>query len=184
MEGELSPATVAGIMKSAGFATTRVFPEPSPVPDIPVRPPILCAGCMHRATFYAIRKVFRDGVFPSDIGCYTLGLQLGAVDTTICMGASITVASGIFSFRRKTGYCLHNRRFYISPHGNPGTSQCSIQQGNNDCRYSRQQDNGNDRAPAEPLQRVRCLRVSHTSRFTRGDLSCLRCIIRGNDRPS
>jgi indolepyruvate ferredoxin oxidoreductase alpha subunit len=42
-----------------------------------------------------MRRVFKDAVFPSDIGCYTLGLQLGAVDTTICMGASITVASGI-----------------------------------------------------------------------------------------
>jgi indolepyruvate ferredoxin oxidoreductase alpha subunit len=42
-----------------------------------------------------MRKVFKDGVFPSDIGCYTLGLQLGAVDTTICMGASITIGSGI-----------------------------------------------------------------------------------------
>jgi indolepyruvate ferredoxin oxidoreductase alpha subunit len=42
-----------------------------------------------------MRKVFKDGIFPSDIGCYTLGLQLGAVDTTICMGASITIASGI-----------------------------------------------------------------------------------------
>jgi indolepyruvate ferredoxin oxidoreductase alpha subunit len=50
---------------------------------------------MHRATFHAIKKVFRDAVYPSDIGCYTLGLQLGVVDTTICMGASITVASGI-----------------------------------------------------------------------------------------
>ena len=50
---------------------------------------------MHRAAFYAIKKVFRDGIFPSDIGCYTLGLQLGGVDTTICMGASITIASGI-----------------------------------------------------------------------------------------
>ena len=50
---------------------------------------------MHRAVFYAMKKVFKEGIFPSDIGCYTLGLQLGAVDTTICMGASITVGSGI-----------------------------------------------------------------------------------------
>ncbi len=50
---------------------------------------------MHRPVFYAMKKVFKDGIFPSDIGCYTLGLQLGAVDTTICMGASVTVASGI-----------------------------------------------------------------------------------------
>jgi indolepyruvate ferredoxin oxidoreductase alpha subunit len=50
---------------------------------------------MHRPVFYAIKRVFKDGIYPSDIGCYTLGLQLGAVDTTICMGASITVGSGI-----------------------------------------------------------------------------------------
>jgi indolepyruvate ferredoxin oxidoreductase alpha subunit len=50
---------------------------------------------MHRTAMYAMKKVFRDGIFPSDIGCYTLGIQLGTVDTTICMGASITVAAGM-----------------------------------------------------------------------------------------
>jgi indolepyruvate ferredoxin oxidoreductase alpha subunit len=94
-EGELSPVVVERIMKSAGFSTTEEFPVTAPLQDVPPRPPILCAGCMHRATFYAIKKVFRDGIYPGDIGCYTLGLQLGGVDTTICMGASITVASGI-----------------------------------------------------------------------------------------
>jgi indolepyruvate ferredoxin oxidoreductase alpha subunit len=94
-EGELNPASVATAMQKAGFVPTATYPLTAPVQGIPPRPPILCAGCMHRATFYAIRKVFRDGIFPSDIGCYTLGLQLGAVDTTICMGASITVGSGI-----------------------------------------------------------------------------------------
>ncbi|RPH75034.1 indolepyruvate ferredoxin oxidoreductase subunit alpha, partial [bacterium] len=94
-EGELSPAAVGRIMKSAGFETNVEFPVVHPLSDVPPRPPILCAGCMHRAVFYAIKRVFREGIFPSDIGCYTLGLQLGGVDTTICMGASITVASGI-----------------------------------------------------------------------------------------
>jgi indolepyruvate ferredoxin oxidoreductase alpha subunit len=95
-EGEFSPQTVAKIMESAGIAPNRQFPDVSPLPDIPVRPPIMCAGCTHRPVFYAMRKVFKDGIYPSDIGCYTLGLQLGAVDTTICMGASITVGSGIY----------------------------------------------------------------------------------------
>jgi len=94
-EGEFSPPAVARIMASCGFHPSRTFPEVSPRADLPPRPPILCAGCMHRPVFYAIRKVFRDGIYPSDIGCYTLGLQLGAVDTTICMGASITVGSGM-----------------------------------------------------------------------------------------
>lgn len=94
-EGELSTVMVADIMQACGITPTRTFLPATPAAGIPPRPPILCAGCMHRPVFYAIRKVFKDGIFPSDIGCYTLGLQLGAVDTTICMGASITVGSGI-----------------------------------------------------------------------------------------
>ncbi len=95
-EGELSPAVVAGIMVKAGFLEKNSFASPPPVQDLPMRPPILCAGCHHRAAFYAMKKVFGESaIYPSDIGCYTLGLQLGAVDTTICMGASITVGSGI-----------------------------------------------------------------------------------------
>ncbi|AGB03667.1 indolepyruvate ferredoxin oxidoreductase subunit alpha [Methanoregula formicica] len=94
-EGELSPQAVAAIMEKAGILKKSPLAAPAPVTDLPVRPPILCAGCLHRGAFYAIKKVFRDAVYPSDIGCYTLGLQLGAVDTTICMGASITVGSGI-----------------------------------------------------------------------------------------
>ncbi|HPH35522.1 MAG TPA: indolepyruvate ferredoxin oxidoreductase subunit alpha [Methanoregulaceae archaeon] len=93
-EGELSPENVARIMESCGFSPAVHYTSVQPVPDLPPRPPILCAGCMHRPVFYAIKKIFRDGIYPSDIGCYTLGLQLGAVDTTICMGASITVGSG------------------------------------------------------------------------------------------
>ena len=82
-------------MVKAGFFAENPFSPAEPVQNLPLRPPILCAGCHHRAAFYAIKKVFKDAIYPSDIGCYTLGLQLGVVDTTICMGASITVGSGI-----------------------------------------------------------------------------------------
>jgi len=64
--------------------------------DIPLRKPTLCAGCPERAAFFAIRKVFPKAIYPSDIGCYTLGLNLGAVDTVLDMGAGITLASGFF----------------------------------------------------------------------------------------
>jgi indolepyruvate ferredoxin oxidoreductase alpha subunit len=94
-EGELSPEKVAGYLSAAEVPVSMQYPEPKKPFPLPVRPPILCAGCMHRTAMYAIKKVFRDGIFPSDIGCYTLGLQLGVVDTTICMGASITIASGM-----------------------------------------------------------------------------------------
>jgi indolepyruvate ferredoxin oxidoreductase alpha subunit len=94
-EGELSPERVAMYLNEAQFPTTVEFPVPAKPAELPVRPPILCAGCMHRTAMYAIKKIFRDGIFPSDIGCYTLGIQLGVVDTTICMGASITIGSGM-----------------------------------------------------------------------------------------
>lgn len=61
---------------------------------LPVRPPNLCPGCSHRGLFYAISKLklFAFG----DIGCYTLGLlpPLSAVNTTVCMGAGVTMAHG------------------------------------------------------------------------------------------
>ncbi|MHC1626075.1 MAG: indolepyruvate ferredoxin oxidoreductase subunit alpha [Methanoculleaceae archaeon] len=94
--GELSLLPVARALEAVGIRPSLDIPDPEPVTDVPPRPPILCAGCPHRAMFYAIRKVYRDAIYPGDIGCYTLGLQLGAVDTTICMGASITVGSGIY----------------------------------------------------------------------------------------
>ena len=64
--------------------------------DLPVRRPTLCAGCPERAAFFAIRRVFPKAIYPSDIGCYTLGLNFGAVDTAFDMGAGITFASGFF----------------------------------------------------------------------------------------
>lgn len=68
----------------------------------PARPPVLCAGCPHRATYYAVFKVLRklkikDAVFPSDIGCYTLGIgkPFDIVDTCYSMGSSVGVACGL-----------------------------------------------------------------------------------------
>ena len=73
---------------------------------LPPRPPALCPGCSHRATYYAMRKAFGKGaVFPSDIGCYTMGVPMGTVDTCLCMGASITLASGIRFGGEQKGIC-------------------------------------------------------------------------------
>ena len=65
--------------------------------EIPVRPPVMCAGCPHRGMFYVLSKL-KLTVF-GDIGCYTLGAQapLAAIDTTICMGASV---SGLHGFNK------------------------------------------------------------------------------------
>ena len=68
--------------------------------NIPVRPPIMCAGCPHRGMFYALNKL-KVTVF-GDIGCYTLGsvAPLSAMDVTLCMGASF---SGLHGWNKSTG---------------------------------------------------------------------------------
>lgn len=71
---------------------------PAP-PPLPVRPPVLCAGCPHRASFYAVKRAMRGlkTLFCGDIGCYTLGnaQPLDMVDTCLCMGAGINIAQGV-----------------------------------------------------------------------------------------
>lgn len=77
------------------------MPAPSLTPPpVPLRPPVLCAGCPHRGSFYAVKRALKktkqDAVYCGDIGCYTLGnaLPLDMVDTCLCMGAGITMAQG------------------------------------------------------------------------------------------
>lgn len=69
------------------------------VPPLPVRPPVLCAGCPHRASFYAVKQAMKGkkSVFCGDIGCYTLGnaMPLDMVDTCLCMGAGVNITQGI-----------------------------------------------------------------------------------------
>jgi indolepyruvate ferredoxin oxidoreductase alpha subunit len=75
------------------------LPVSPPLPPLPVRPPVLCAGCPHRASFFAVKEAAKGkrAVFTGDIGCYTLGnaQPLNMVDTCLCMGAGITVAQGL-----------------------------------------------------------------------------------------
>ena len=70
----------------------------SDAPQPPMRPPVLCAGCPHRASFYAVKQAMKGkkAYFCGDIGCYTLGnaMPLDMVDTCLCMGAGITMAQG------------------------------------------------------------------------------------------
>lgn len=111
-EGELVPQVIHGVMN-------RVLKELDLIPlgevddaealaltkglQLPVRRPTLCPGCPHRAAFFAIRKNKPKAIFTSDIGCYTLGLNLGAVDTCLDMGAAITIASGLYQAFRQDG---------------------------------------------------------------------------------
>ncbi|MCQ2591715.1 MAG: indolepyruvate ferredoxin oxidoreductase subunit alpha [Treponema sp.] len=69
-------------------------------PELPVRPPVLCAGCPHRGAFYAVKQAMKGEktAYCGDIGCYTLGnaKPLDMTDTCLCMGADITIAQGFY----------------------------------------------------------------------------------------
>ncbi len=66
--------------------------------DLPSRPPSLCPGCPHRATYYAVKRALgkKEAVFSTDIGCYTLGIQdpMNTADFLLCMGSSVGAAGG------------------------------------------------------------------------------------------
>ena len=120
--GELNPEIVEGNAIQAGLLSASPKPPPKssrPAPQLPPRPPLLCAGCPHIATEFALRRLgfynpnpreelslkgkipaqLKKGglIATSDIGCYTLGVYapLFALDTCACMGASIGQALGL-----------------------------------------------------------------------------------------
>jgi indolepyruvate ferredoxin oxidoreductase alpha subunit len=96
---EYDPRLVRGAV-AAMFGLEHKAPavvDVSDLPPLPGRPPTLCAGCPHRATFYAVKEVYgADSVNPTDIGCYTLGLlpPLSMGDFVICMGSSVSTSCG------------------------------------------------------------------------------------------
>ena len=98
--GENSVELSSGILdRFLGIRTGLEQADLTDAPALPVRPPVLCAGCPHRASFYAVKQAMKGkkAVFCGDIGCYTLGnaMPLDMVDTCLCMGAGITMAQGL-----------------------------------------------------------------------------------------
>ena len=110
--GELSPEVVFEVLRRALEASGHAVPLP-PEPaleryiaglTLPARPPRLCPGCAHRSAFFALKREFGpQAIYASDIGCYTLGMNLRAVDTFLDMGAGITLADGLYKASRLTG---------------------------------------------------------------------------------
>lgn len=111
--GELSPDVLqpilARLLQDAGLMEP---PDETALPawgailqtlQLPMRGPRLCPGCSHRSAFYVIRRTFPGAFYASDIGCYTLGTNLRAVDTCLDMGAAITMASGMYQAYRLDG---------------------------------------------------------------------------------
>jgi indolepyruvate ferredoxin oxidoreductase alpha subunit len=94
----MTPDKMSQVLERACAQAGVKIPHPRgkalSIPDAaPLRKPNLCAGCGHRGVFYALRRAFPGGIFPGDIGCYTLGINQGAVDTCHDMGASINFAA-------------------------------------------------------------------------------------------
>lgn len=105
LEGELTPERIYEVLgrvfRKCSIKGHDKFLKKGPAPaldkiNLPDRRPTLCPGCSHRAAFFAIKKAFPKAIFTSDIGCYTLGINLGCVDTVLDMGSGITMASGFF----------------------------------------------------------------------------------------
>ncbi len=98
--GEFSQKIIADALgvKTENFA--------APLENIPVRPPVMCAGCPHRGLFYVLSK--NKLTVLGDIGCYTLGsaAPLTAIDSVLCMGASV---SGIHGFNKAGGSETENK---------------------------------------------------------------------------
>ncbi|MBQ8825235.1 MAG: indolepyruvate ferredoxin oxidoreductase subunit alpha [Ruminococcus sp.] len=96
LQGEYTPRMIRKAVLNESGADFVELEE-----NIPVRPPVMCAGCPHRGVFYVLKKL---GLTVSgDIGCYTLGAvaPLASMDTTICMGASVSAALGMAKARGK-----------------------------------------------------------------------------------
>ncbi len=90
--GEITLQKLKEIIDPPRTVKTVSFPE---------KKPRLCPGCGHRPVFYAIRRSFPHGIYPSDIGCYTLGTNIGAVDTFLCMGASVSMGMALASLYKE-----------------------------------------------------------------------------------
>ena len=94
---------ICGEFSQGLIAKTLGVPEKESIealPNVPVRPPVMCAGCPHRGLFYVLSK--KKLTVLGDIGCYTLGsaAPLTAIDSVLCMGASV---SGLHGFNKANG---------------------------------------------------------------------------------
>ena len=157
LTGDIPPAgenTVEAV--TGALAAFLGLPQPEHTvpqpPALPARPPVLCAGCPHRASFYAVKQACRGkkAVFCGDIGCYTLGnaMPLDMVDTCLCMGADVTMAQGLYRAEPDAVHFsfIGDSTFFAS--GIPGVGQRRVQPGADDPGGAGQFHHRHDRAPA------------------------------------
>jgi indolepyruvate ferredoxin oxidoreductase alpha subunit len=111
-EGEMLPETITHVISDLCRKFSIPVPEVTSTAQLEkmvaelglsIRRPTLCSGCAHRASFFAFKRAFPKGIFPSDIGCYTLGMNMESVDTCHDMGAAVTFASGLYQAYHQDG---------------------------------------------------------------------------------
>ncbi|GHV37382.1 indolepyruvate oxidoreductase subunit IorA [Synergistales bacterium] len=106
--GELLPEVIENIVLSE-LGTEAKRPDTADLKlaieelGLSARKPQLCAGCPHRNSFFSIRKALPNAIGPSDIGCYSLAINQKGIDSSLCMGASVTMASGYYLAHKETG---------------------------------------------------------------------------------
>jgi indolepyruvate ferredoxin oxidoreductase alpha subunit len=111
--GELAPEVIRQVVADQAKVLDIELPEEADTAELaelvagvglPARRPRLCPGCMHRAAFFGMKRALGSkAIYPGDIGCYTLGINLGAVDTCLDMGGSVTIASGLYQAYQQDG---------------------------------------------------------------------------------
>ncbi len=114
--GELSPFRLKQLRAEIQGEPAPSVPSKGVSEGLPARPPVLCAGCGHRAVFYALNRL--KATVTGDIGCYSLGTfkPLDAMDTVVCMGASIGNAFGFekAGYEHRTAAVLGDSTFFHS----------------------------------------------------------------------
>lgn len=126
LEGELDPDGIhnilADVLRELGITNLEKITDSKldklvEKLKLQVRKPTLCAGCPERAAFFAIKKALPKAIYASDIGCYTLGLNLKAVDTVLEYGSwnylSQRFLSSLSSGQKKYCYRCHHGRLYL-----------------------------------------------------------------------
>ena len=108
MTGELLPEVIEKVIakllgESLGQENDDDLADALRIMGVADRPPTLCPGCPHRSSFFSIRAAYPNGINPSDIGCYSLGILQNGCDSVLDMGASVTAASGFYLSQKVNG---------------------------------------------------------------------------------
>ena len=155
--GEFSQKTIRDAFLREGVKIEGVPEAQGAAPAVPGRPPMMCSGCPHRGMYYTLVK--NKITVIGDIGCYTLGAvaPLNALDSTLCMGASVSGIHG-FNAARGSGNGKEDRggdrRQHLHAQRHDGAGEHRLQRHQLHRDHPGQLHYGHDGTPAEPHHRI------------------------------